>query len=445
MLRASSEQAKHLIAHAHGSSVMARFAVGAWWALVGAVGGRGLTLVAAIIAARVLGATAFGELGAIQSSIGLFGVLAGVGLGLTTTTHIAAYRTTLPERAGTYVTLSLTIAACSGAVVSLGLGSAASMLAAQVLGAAHLVDELRIAALLVLLGAISGVQLGCLAGLERFRLIALVTVLRGMVFVGAQTWGALAFGLTGAVWGVVLAEAAGVIMQQVAVQHACRSAHIPLVYRHLRWNEARAVWQFALPALLSSLATQPALWIGNVLLVHQPNGYAALGLFVAADKWRQLVLFLPASVASIVLPMLSNLYGTRNVGEYQRMFKLNLVTNLCAVGVPMIGIILLRRVAMATYGPEYAAGHETLVLLAASAVGVVLNNVLGQVLVSQGLIWWRCAFDVVLAGLLVVFAVLFIPTYREQGMAAAHCAAYTIVAIALLPYVWWARPKCTGI
>ena len=64
-------------------SLRARFAIGAFWSVVGAVISRGFLLVASILCARFLGKEGFGALGMIQSTAGMFGAFAGLGLGLT--------------------------------------------------------------------------------------------------------------------------------------------------------------------------------------------------------------------------------------------------------------------------------------------------------------------------------------------------------------------------
>ena len=70
-------------------SLAIRFVSGAYWSLVGAVISRGVTLIATVLAARTLGAEGFGEIGMIQNTQGLFGVLAGAGLGLAATKFVA--------------------------------------------------------------------------------------------------------------------------------------------------------------------------------------------------------------------------------------------------------------------------------------------------------------------------------------------------------------------
>ena len=60
-----------------------------FWTFAGTVISRGLMFVATVAVARILGKTAYGELGMIQSTVGMFSVFAGFGLGLTATKYVA--------------------------------------------------------------------------------------------------------------------------------------------------------------------------------------------------------------------------------------------------------------------------------------------------------------------------------------------------------------------
>ena len=63
-------------------SVRTRFVKGMFWTLVGTVLSQGLQLLATIFVARWLGKSEYGELGVVRSTIGMFGVFVGLGLGL---------------------------------------------------------------------------------------------------------------------------------------------------------------------------------------------------------------------------------------------------------------------------------------------------------------------------------------------------------------------------
>ena len=99
-------------------SLRARFAMGAFWSVAGAVVSRGFLLVASIFCARFLGKEGFGALGMIQSTVGMFGVFAGLGLGMTATKYVSELRRRDPERAGRILALSDAVAFVSGSVIT---------------------------------------------------------------------------------------------------------------------------------------------------------------------------------------------------------------------------------------------------------------------------------------------------------------------------------------
>jgi hypothetical protein len=88
------------------SDIGTRLSRGIFWSMAGSVISRGLMLCATVLVARMLGKTVYGELGMIQSTVGMFGVFAGFGLGLTATKHVAEFRQSDPERAGRIIGLS---------------------------------------------------------------------------------------------------------------------------------------------------------------------------------------------------------------------------------------------------------------------------------------------------------------------------------------------------
>src|SRR4051795_4875098 len=84
---------------------------GASWSVAAAVVARGANLIALILCARLLSQERFGEVAIIQSTVGMFGPLAGLGLSATTTKFLAEYRNSDPDRAGRVMALSIGMAA----------------------------------------------------------------------------------------------------------------------------------------------------------------------------------------------------------------------------------------------------------------------------------------------------------------------------------------------
>lgn len=406
------------------------FAIGAFWALVGAVVSRGLTLASSVVAGRLLGTTGFGEIGMIQSTQGLFGIVAGAGLGLAATKFVAEFRSTDPVKTGRCATLATTIALVSGSVMALVLLACSGVMASSVLRAPHLTAELQVATGLVLFGTINGVQTGALVGFGDFRTLAVLSSIRGVCQCGFLIAGIAVGGVLGGVVGLVLTEAIAVLANQVALRRILPAT--------VTWRDRRAAWSELVPmcrfgglSLLGSICTMSAMWFANLVLVAQPGGYAALGVFNAAERWRQLLLFLPASFSPVILTTLSNLHGRKDPDAYRRLFGLNLAVSVAVVVVPSIGIMLCAGPAMGLFGDEYRGGWTTLVILSASSVVVVLNNLLGQILVSRGAVMGRFVLDVLLAAVLALASWQLIPIYREQGMALGSLIAFAVTAAAL--------------
>jgi O-antigen/teichoic acid export membrane protein len=412
------------------------FAIGAFWALVGAVVSRGLTLASSVVAGRLLGTTGFGEIGMIQSTQGLFGIVAGAGLGLAATKFVAEFRSTDPVKTGRCATLATTIALVSGSVMALVLLACSGVMASSVLRAPHLTAELQVATGLVLFGTINGVQTGALVGFGDFRTLAILSSIRGACLCGFLIAGIALGGVLGGVVGLVLTEALAVLANQVALRRILPgTATWPGT---VTWRDRRAAWGELVPmcrfgglSLLGSICTMSAMWFANLVLVAQPGGYAALGVFNAAERWRQLLLFLPASFSPVILATLSNLHGRKDPDAYRRLFGLNLAVSVAVVVVPSIGIMLWAGPAMGLFGEEYRGGWMTLVILSASSVVVVLNNLLGQILVSRGAVMGRFVLDVLLAAVLALASWQLIPIYREQGMALGSLIAFGVTAAAL--------------
>lgn len=410
-----------------------RFLKGTFWVLVGSIIARGSSLFGSILIGRILNVDGFGRLGVVQNTVGLFGVLAGAGLGLAMTKFISEYRNK-PERLQTMISAGLQINYVVSAGLALIFFLSASVLANQVLGDQSLVGELRLASVMILFSALNGVQVGVLSGFEDFRSIAISQSVRGILLVTLMVAGALIGHVQGALLGLVLADFASVILNRVFLLRLTRTYGLSLALTGIDTFEYRTLLAFSVPALLASVVTQPAIWIGTVLLTNQPNGYNAVGLFYAADKWRQMVLFVPSAISSVILPMLSNLYSSDQRG-YRRIAWLSVLSNVIIVVIAIIILSLVSQQLMEMYGKDFIGGTSTLLVLLWSALFAVTNTVLGQVLVSRGLMWARFWLDLLLATLLLVFSWLLIPIYFQLGFAYATLLAFGVTTCVLITYI----------
>lgn len=406
------------------SPIGSRLAKGVFWSIAGTAISRGLMLGASVLLARMLGKTIFGELGIIQSTIGMLGTFAGFGLGLTATKHVAEFREKDPERAGRIIALAWRVAAVTGGLMALGLVVFAPWLANNTINAPHLVVPLRIGALILFISALNGAQTGVLAGFEAFKTIAHVNLLIGMLSFPILIAGAWFGGLNGAILALAINLGINWFFNHLAVRKEAKRFGVPLNFIGCG-SEWAVLWKFSVPAVVSGALVGPVNWACRALLVNQPDGYGEMGIYSAAYQWHAAILFLPGLLSQVALPLLSNLNDGMRIRQYRKVLQANIFINAGASLAVVIPIILLADIIMLAYGSEYGQGANVLRALAFTSVLMAVNNVVGSAIASRGKMWVGFAFNAVWAVVLVTAtATLLNLGYGAYGLACAMLIAY---------------------
>lgn len=417
------------------SPIAYRLARGAFWSLLGGIVSRLFAVVSSIIIARILGKECFGEFGMVQSTMGVFGVLAGFGLGSTATKYIAEHRRLNPAKAGSISNLTMLVSLFSGGMLSLVCVLISSWLASETLHRPEIADLLRSGSLLLFFSAMNSVMLGVLAGFEAFQYTAKINILQGItapLVAFPLVW---YYGVAGAIASLTVNAALGMFLCSLALRNLYRKYSITAVYEHSLWSEWPVLWKFALPAMLSGLMVAPVTWLTNLILVNQNGGYSELGLFNAANQWRAIILFLPGLFASVMLPVLSDTLGQDKHSDFTKAFTLNLKVTW-VVSLPLtVLVIVLNRPLSALFGKSFSGSASVLVLLMASCFLMVVNGTVGTALASSGKMWTGTIFNMSWSVALVIGAYFMVPPLGAQGLAAAYLAAYILHTISQMLYV----------
>jgi O-antigen/teichoic acid export membrane protein len=410
------------------SSLARRVLSGICWTVIGTGLARGLGLLASIAVARLVGKAEFGALGMIQSTVGMFGAIAGLGLGTTATKYVAQYRLTDPERAGRVIRLSRMVSWTASALMTIALLASSSWLAAKSLNAPQLAMALRIGSLLILFGGVNGAQTGALAGLESFRSIAKINAAVGLLNFPILTLAAYFWGLKGTVCGLVLNLALNCLINFVVLQREMRRNRIPSAPAGTL-GEFSIIWNFSLPVTLTSLLLGPANWASSALLASAPGGYAALGAFSAANQCRTLVILIPAMLAGVAMPTLSNLHGLADLRGYRKVLFLNLFATAGVAGLIASVIALFAQPIAATYGRAFADSVPVIRWMALSGFLVAINSLAALVLESLGRAWTGLVFCLLCSLSLVMWAYALVPSHGAYGLAVANTLAYGLHTI----------------
>ena len=411
--------------------------------LVGTLISHALRLLASVISARILGRLAFGELGMVMSTVQGWGVLAGLGLGVTATRYLALHRTDDPSKAGRILGLCLLGAGVAGSLLSGLMMVSASHLAVRYLGGAHLADALRLAAPLLALGAISGASLGALAGLEAFGWFAAASIIASGLSVPLTYVGASLLGLQGVLWARLATAAATCVFGMWALSRSCRQGGIRISLRAL-WPETVVVWRFALPNLLSALLVAPVLWIANLLVANLEGGYAELGLLSAAMQLRAVLQYLPSVAVRVALPLMASaIVASDEAGDqrFQQTLSMTQGTAVMAVLPLGVGAMFLSEPIMRLFGAEFGGGAMVLIGVACGALAGAIGSATGPVIQAQGKAWLGFVFNLSWAAVLLGFSAPLVPHWGAMAVAWGLAVAQTSLVLWALAYLAPSLPR----
>lgn len=410
-----------------------RLAGGTLWSTIGAVVSRLAALVAAFVVARMVGTEGFGEYGTVQGTIGMLGVFAGLGLGMTSTKYVAEFLPTDKQRVGRVIGLSSMLSWGCGSAGGLFLLGAAPLLAVRVLNAAGITVLLWVAVPYLICATVNGAQLGVLSGFQAFQTIAWVNIASGVCTLAGTVAGAKLYGTLGAVGGLSLSQILITVLYFFAVRREARLRSVPLGYQGC-WAERHILWRFSAPALLSNIVVSPVLWLCNSIMVNQPGGYAEAGIYNAANQWRLAILFLPTTLNSVTLPMLAGLYGANDRRGYRRMLGVGLAISVAVALAISVPIVLWAGPIMGGYGAGFASGTKVLYLLALASVLMAGLNVVGQAIACEGRMWNGALLNL-LWGLALVGCYYPLRQYGAIGLGLANLVAYLFHLVLALLYV----------
>lgn len=412
------------------SDIGSRLVRGVFWSVAGTVISRGLMLVATVVVARLLGKTGYGELGMVQSTVGMLGTFAGFGLGLTATKYVAEYRSAEPARAGRIIGLSGLIAMATGGVMATGLALFAPWLAEHTIKAPHLASVLRISALILFFSALNGAQIGALSGLEAFKTIAKVNLLAGLFSFPILICGAYFGGISGVAWALVVNLCLNWFLNHFALRTEARRHRVPVSFKHCN-QEFSILWAFSIPAVLAGAMVGPVVWVCNTILVNQKGGYAALGSYSAAFLISVFISTVNSMIGQAFLPVCSSTLESAG----KRFEYINIVFQW-AVGIACaLPFICLPELYAIFFGKAYFSQDmlRSVVLVSFSSIIVAHRQGIARNFVAKNFLWWSFFGNASWGGSAIICSYLLC-RYGSQGIAASFAIAYTLNTIIFIPF-----------
>lgn len=398
--------------------------------------------ISSILLARLLGPRDLGTYALVLSTAGLLGLVVTLGVPHAATKYVAEY-----EARGERETAERVLVTLGRFEVTLALAAGASAILVapwleRVFGAPGFSTAFRIAAAGLLPGALAGLLLAGLQGLQDYRRVSLISLTSTLVLLSAT----IALLLAGAgVAGAVASLAATATLTVLLGWRALRR-HLRLPCRGAPLSPAaRTKLRRYLPAVSLVIVLDAVVWQRSevfflgIFRTPQEVAWYAVAFGAAAAVMR----LLPRAVSSVLPPVASGLYGRDDRTGLQTLFETGSRYLLILVSPLVAGGALLARPLLTTvYGSEYgpAAAVFPLVLLAAGfgAVGSLTAGIQTGVERQDLVLKVALAATVVNLGL----DAALIPRWGIVGAAVANAAAQigaVVAGIALTARILEAR------
>jgi O-antigen/teichoic acid export membrane protein len=408
-----------------GSRLEIRLIKGIVWSLLGTLFSRGSVLLSMIFVARILGQKGFGEFGVLRSTVDMFGIFAGFGIGLTATKYISEFKENDLKKAGQIVGLSTVISLVLGLgiVVALFLGS--QFIAENVLNAPHLSSVLRIGAVLVLLNSVAGTQIGILAGLEAFKIISRINIISSFFTLPLMIAGTYRWGLYGALYGQIAGMAVKMTLIIPAVVIECKKSGIIADFRKLTGGLS-VLFRYSAPALLSTMLVAPANWVCNTILVRQQNGFAEMGILSAASQWLSLLIVLPGLVSQVSVPILSSELAKKNYDGIKKIVYLSFKIILIVVTPLIVVGSIFSKNLMLIYGGSFGAGWIVMIFSLFTAGVMAMISPVGAIINAFGKMWSGFALNIGWASVFIGLTWFLGRHFGAVGVAGSRLFAYSL-------------------
>ena len=411
-------------------SLKGKLIYGFFWNFISAVASQGFPLIASIITARLLGTYGYGQLGMINSTIVLFATFAGLGLGTTATKYIAQFHQTDPKRTGRIIGLTNLFGLISGSLMCIILFIIAPWLATNMLAAPELTTELRIVSLLLIFNTLLGVQSGTIAGFGAFKSLARIAILQGIIASVLTVTGVYLFGLMGAVTALVINSAINLILYRISIRNLLKEFKIKINYLK-SWQEKNIIWELSLPTMLSGAMVGPVVWIANIIIINNPDGYTQLGLFNAANQWKSVLNFLPVVIGGVLLPMVS-----ANINKENKALEtVNVLASWVFVIIIALPLISFPEIIAFFYGQDYSSTIFLQSISLMMLVSCILSykEGIGRKLIAKNLMWWGFLSNMVW-GIMFIVCVIIFKNLGSLGLALSYFISYAINTVIFVPF-----------
>ncbi|WP_282079812.1 oligosaccharide flippase family protein [Aquimarina algiphila] len=408
--------------------ILKKFISGAFWSVLGNVIVKGLSLVAGLFVAKLLGSISFGELSIIKSTLSVFGLLASFGLGFTITKLIGESLQKDAKQVGQVISAANVIIFISSFLFGLGLVLFAPLISIFLYKNESLIIPLRLSGVFLFFNAINTYQLGLISGFQLFKGLARINTILGIVSFPIILLFTYFLGLKGTLIAMICNSMIGCSLNYSIIKKEQRIKGIVILYEKL-YKRIRKILSFSLPLALREIIYSTGNWITYYLLLEKSD-FGEVGIFNSANQLSQIILFLPGAILGVSLSMLST--HRENKKNYVSLVKKSLLFNFIIVVVVGVFIAIFSGLIYDFYGNSYQGGREVLYVLILCTIPMSFISVFEQICISSSKPNWVTIFTFLgQFSIIVSVVILFYFSEKALSLAYSYLIGYSTFAITM--------------
>ena len=398
------------------------------WALFGSAVGKGLSLLAGIVVARLLGSEAYGEYGTIRNTLLMIAIFSTMGLGYTATKFIAENKQKEDNKRIIDIhRIAITTTYIMSGFIALLIFASAKQVGIWI-EAPHLYSTLRLSAIAIIFNAINTTQTGELAGFGAYKELAKNNTIAGIATFILSIILTYLYTLDGAIIALIASLLFNAFLNRLSISRylSIRSSNSKIESGYIK-----EIIKFSIPIALQESLYSITNWLGIFILIKLA-GYTELGLYSAATQWMSVILFIPGALRNVAL---SHFAAANNNGEQTHsILKKLMFVNFISTFIPFIIVSILSGWIESLYGESFDGLRPILIVALLTAIISSLTNVITQEFVSQGrnwfLFWSRLTRDC--GTLIIAYITINNISHGALALTLSLCILQTIYLVILL-------------
>lgn len=402
-----------------------------FWSLLGSGIGKGLSLIAGIFVAKLLGSEVYGEYGTIRTTLVYLAIVSTFGFGYTATKFVAELYMQQSQKLRSLISKLIFFTVGFSGILAILFYVFADDISIFI-KAPDLAVLLRNFSVLIVLNALVSTQIAILSGLKKFRSLSNINIWSGIVVFIASIILTYGWGINGALIALLLSYLVQAIYCQIIIHRA-----LPVdvfgsdIYKIC---EFRPIISFSVPIALQESLYTVVHWTTLWLLITYSN-FTQVGISSAGSLWQSMVIFIPSMLKNVMFS-----YFTTTDKKTNLRGKLILI-NFSSSAIPVIFIVLFSSLIANYYGDSFLGLRSVMIVSVLSSIFICVSEVYCYELISDNHQWRVFISRLIRDSLIILFTfIVFLNIDQNQAL---YLAIISLIGniIYLLTIRWMALHK----